>query len=347
MKPKITYLIGDLHMGGWPTFLLNLCKGLRDDFEFSFIAVDNKSINPRFHELGKAEYLGNNLEAINHRLITQKPDIVQFGNKEWLGKIAKNVSNSIIVIERTAGPRSCNIGRSSVDYVIASNEGTIPLIRKNYQGPLEIIRNGLDVDYYKSVQPDRLHFKPDDFVVCYCARMGGRGQGFGVLLNAVLKARETHDVKLVLIGDKPEHSAEDIRPKLRKLAKPMGDDCVFTGALDNPAPIMAGANLYVCPAFHHGISNSIIEAAALGKPVVATDVGQTNEIVLAGTSGILVKPGDIDGIASAIIKLKDSPKKCQQYGQAGQELVEREFNVKKQALRYKELYKRLLAEYQK
>jgi len=200
---------------------------------------------------------------------------------------------------------------------------------------------------YKQVIPERFHFKPEDFVVCYCARMGGVGQGFEVLLSAVLRARKTHDIKLVLIGDKPKHSGEDIRPKLHKMAKPMGQDCVFTGALENPAPVIAGANVYVSPAFHHGISNSILEACALGRPVVATDVGQTSEVVHKGHNGFLVQPGDTEAIATALIKLKDSPKKCQRLGHFGIGMVKREFNIKKQALRYKELYDMLLEKYHK
>lgn len=339
---KICYLIGDLHMGGWPTFLLNLCSELKDKYEFHFIATDNKNINSKFYELGKAQYLGHNWPAINNYLVHHQPDIVQFGNQSWVGELAKNTPNPPVVIERTAGPRSCNIKRNKVDHVIASNAQSIPLIRHNYTGEITLIRNGLDLDYYQNIIPDRLHFQPNDFVICYCARMGGVGQGFEILIKAVLEVRKTHDVKLVFIGDKPEHSGEDIRPRLYKLAKPMGNDCVFTGALDDPAPIMAGANAYVCPAFHHGISNSIIEACAMGRPVIATNVGATNEIVHQGHNGFLVPPKNSKELKHKIIKLIDSPKKCARFGHYGKGLVEREFNIRHQAQRYHELYQKLL-----
>jgi len=334
-------------MGGWPTFLMNLATELQGQYDFHFIATDNKNINSKFHELGKAQYLGHNFEAINHYLICHRPDIVQFGNQAWVGELAKNIPNPPIVIERTAGPRSCNIKRNRVDHVIASNFGTVPMIRHNYQGPITVIRNGLDIEAYKKVKPDRLHFKPKDFVVCYCARMGGQGQGFDILIKAVLKARKKHDIKLVLIGDKPEHSGEDIRPQLRKLAKPMGADCVFTGALEDPAPIMKGANVYVCPAKHHGISNSIIEACALGKPIIATDVGQTSEVVHNNHNGFLVPANNANAIAEHIIKLKEMPKMASRLGHFGKGLVKREFNIKTQAKLYSDLYEHLLSTLQK
>ncbi|KKM67116.1 hypothetical protein LCGC14_1474340, partial [marine sediment metagenome] len=216
------------------------------------------------------------------------------------------------------------------------------LIRYNYDGPISVLYNGVSIDRFANIKPDRLHFKDDDFVVCYCARIGGVGQGFDVLIKAVLEARKTHDIKLVLIGDKPKSSAEDVRPMLRKLAKPMGSDCVFTGALLDPLPVMAGADMYMCPARHHGISNSIIEACALGKPVVATDVGQTNEIIHKGRNGFLVRIGDVKAIKDAIIKLKDSPHKCKRFGHYGQGLVKRQFNIDIQAPKYAELYEKLL-----
>lgn len=342
---KILYFIGDLYLGGIPGFLINLATELQGEFEFHFVATDNPNINPEFHKLGKARYIKmGSWEALNNYIIHHQPDIVQFGNKAVYGKMAKNTGLPIVVIERTAGPRSCGIERDRVDYVIASNKGTVPLIRKNYGGPISTIYNGLDTSRFSNITPDRLHFKPDDFVVCYCARIGGVGQGHETLIKAVLEARKKTDVKLVLIGDKPKHSAEDIRPKLRKLTEAMGEDCVFTGALEDPSSVMAGADLYVCPARHHGISNSIIEACALGKPVVATDVGQTNEIVHHGKNGYLVKVNDINSIKECIIKLKGSPKKRAAMGQYGVDLVDREFNIKKQAEKYRELYNKLLGE---
>ena len=340
-KPKILYFLQSFYIGGIETCLYNIALKLKDEFDFHFIATENPDIHPRFHEVGKAKYFGRNFEAINNYLIFHQPDIVQYGNQQWYRDIALHAGVKT-VIERTAGPRSCNLDRAGVSHVISSTKGTVPLIRKNYDGPLSVIYNGVDLNRF-DVTPDRLHFKDDDFIVCYCARMGGRGQGFDVLIKAVLEARKTHDIKLVLIGDKPKSSAEDIRKELRRLAEPMGSDCVFTGALLDPIPVMAGADLYVCPAKHHGISNSIIEACALAKPIIATDVGQTNEIVLDGQNGFLVPPNSVQYIKNFIIALKDSPQKRQRLGERGRKLVEEEFNIDIQAAKYAEVYRKLLS----
>lgn len=344
-KPTVAYIIGDFRVGGIPNFLGNLAARLQDDFAFHFIATDNSDINPRFKSLGEAVFLGHKWDQITKYLKEHKVDIVQYGNKVQYKQCAINAGVPII-IERTAGPRSCKLNRDGVTHVISSTRGTVGLIKSNYNGPLTTIYNGIDLDEISNIKPDRLHFKKDDFVVCYCARIGGMGQGFDVLIKAVLKARQTHDIKLVLIGDKPEHSAEDVRPKLRKLAKPMGSDCVFAGELMYPKniSIMAGSDIYVCPAKHHGISNSIIEACALKKPIIATNVGQTNEVVHDGRNGFLVGMGDVHKLTKYIIQLAELPKQRERLGHYGFGLIDREFNINKQSIKYKDLYNKLLDE---
>lgn len=340
MKPKIVYLLQSFFIGGYESCLYNIAKELQDHFDFYFFATENKDIHPHFNEVGIARYYGNNFECLNNFLISKQVDIVQYGNKEWYRKMALNAKVPV-VIERTAGPRSCNLDRTGVTHVISSTRGTVPLIRANYDGPISVIYNGVDLDRF-DVEPDRLHFKKDDFVICYCARMGGVGQGFQDLLVAVQEIRKTHNIKLVLIGDRPKSSAENIVPRLKKMAAPMGNDCVFTGALIDPIPIMAGADLYVCPAHHHGISNSIIEACALGKPVVATNVGQTCEIIHHTKNGYLVPAKNKNALIKHIIKMIDSPKKREQFGAYGRRLVETEFNIDIQADKYLKLYNKLL-----
>lgn len=340
---KIAYLIGDFQTGGIPGFLYRLATRLNNQFEFHFIATDNSNINPKFNNVGKAHYFKQHWSDITQYLRDNDIDIVQYGNKIQYKQCAVNAGVPI-VIERTAGPRSCHLNRDGVTHVISSTKGTVSLIKTNYTGPVSVIYNGIEIDEYESVVPDRLHFGSDDVVVCYCARMGGRGQGFDILVKAVLQARSRRDIKLVLIGDKPEHAGEDIRPQLRKLAAPMGKDCVFTGELSNPAPIMAGADIYVCPANHHGISNALIEASALGKPIIATDVGQTNEVVHDRGNGFLVSAGDVGTIASLITRIADSPAECKMLGDYGKNLVKQEFNLDTQAEKYRELYMKLLSE---
>lgn len=340
-KIKIAYLLQSFFIGGYETALYNISKKIKDEFEIHFIATGNRNIHPHFHEVGHPLYL-DSWNDITQYLSDNKIDIVQYGNVERYKTCALNAGVPII-IERTAGPRSCNNNREGVTHVISSTKGTVPLIKNNYNGPISIIYNGLDLSEFDNVKSDRLGFKDNDFVILYSARYG-RGQAFDVLINAVIEVRKTHDVKLILVGGPPAiKGAEDISNDIKKWISPLGNNCKLTGFLLDPKPVMASADVYVCPARHHGISNSIIESCALGKPIIATDVGQTNEIVHSGHNGILVQVNDTKAIIKNIIKMVNMPKMRARMGHYGKGLVKREFNIELQAEKYRELYRQLIA----
>ena len=217
-KPTIAFLMGDLDVGGIPTFLINLATELQSHFNFHFISTENPTINSKFKELGQAHYIKNQDKLITY-LKTHRPDIVQYGNQVRFKEAALKAGVPVI-IERTAGPRSCHLDRQGVSHVVASARGTVPLIQANYKGPYSVIYNGLDLSQYKNIKPDRRGFKADDFIVVYSARYG-RGQAFDILIKAVIEARKTHDIKLILIGGPPSvRGAEDISKDIRSWVRP-------------------------------------------------------------------------------------------------------------------------------
>jgi glycosyltransferase involved in cell wall biosynthesis len=82
----------------------------------------------------------------------------------------------------------------------------------------------------------------------------------------------------------------------------------------------------------------VIEAMALGIPVVATDVGGTREIVEHGRTGLLVPAGDAAALAEAVLQLLNDPESARRMAQAGRARVEQEFDRKR-------LYETTVAEY--
>jgi glycosyltransferase involved in cell wall biosynthesis len=90
-----------------------------------------------------------------------------------------------------------------------------------------------------------------------------------------------------------------------------------------------------------GLSNSILEYMALGKPVVATDVGGTPEIVIDGVTGFLVAHKDLVQLAAKILHLLDNPDQAQEMGEQGKRRVAEVFAIEKMVAGYMELYERL------
>lgn len=343
-KPKIAFLIQDFNIGGIPGFILRLSKRINDDFDLYFIATSEKNINNGFYDVGTPLYMGENWEKISKFLKEKSVDIVQYGNKIEYKECAINAGVPVI-IERTAGPRSCNLDRSGVSYVISSAKGSVNTIRKNYSGPLSVIYNGISLDRKNTSTRDRLGFSDKDFIVCYSSRIGGVGQGFQYLIPAVVKAnRENKRIKLVLIGDKPKSSAEDIRPTLNKLAAPLKSDCVFLGEVSDPIDVINGSDICVIPSLHHGISNFAIESFMLEKPVISTQVGYMDEIVIDGKNGILVPPKNIEKLYNGINYLFENRDVCERFGKFGRKYVEKHFDIDKQASKYGSVYWNVLGE---
>jgi glycosyltransferase involved in cell wall biosynthesis len=91
---------------------------------------------------------------------------------------------------------------------------------------------------------------------------------------------------------------------------------------------MAQHSIVVLPSHREGMPWTILEAMALRKPVVASEVGGVSEIVVDGQTGFLVQPGQPESLARKIIHLLNDPELRGQMGNAGRRRVEQCFTVK-------------------
>lgn len=149
-------------------------------------------------------------------------------------------------------------------------------------------------------------------------------KGVGHALRAfwyVTKAFEA--ANFVVVGDGPE------RPQLEELVHGLEiDDRVhFLGWRDNPRQILAALDGLIVPSLWEGFGMVMLEAMALSVPVIASRVSAIPEVVIDGKTGVLVSPGDEDGLASALSLFLEDPYLAQEMGQAGRERVEQHFTV--------------------
>lgn len=123
---------------------------------------------------------------------------------------------------------------------------------------------------------------------------------FQTLIRAFAKVIEIQDARLMILG-----TGED-RNKLNNLVKELGlvDNVHFAGFSNNPYPYIAKSAVFVLSSLWEGLPTVIIEAMALGTPVVATDCpGGSAEILSGGKYGELVPMGDSNAMAQAILKV--------------------------------------------
>ncbi len=125
----------------------------------------------------------------------------------------------------------------------------------------------------------------------------------------------------------------------------------FTGTVHPEAipQILASWSVFVLPTtdstgFREGLGQVILEAMALAKPVVATNVGGPREAVLDGVTGYLVPPGDVGSLATAVLRLIQDPPLAIQMGQAGRARVEECFTIERNVSAIQQLYREILTE---
>lgn len=146
--------------------------------------------------------------------------------------------------------------------------------------------------------------------------------------------RERADTALVLIGD------GELRAELQQCADDEGvrDHVHFLGDRDDVHTLLQGLDQFVLSSLSEGYSMALLEACAVGLPIVATDVGGNGEIVRDGDTGRLVPARDPAALASAMLALLQEPAQAMALGRAARAWVEHHGSLEAMAMRYIRLY---------
>jgi len=146
-------------------------------------------------------------------------------------------------------------------------------------------------------------------------------------------------VRLVLVGDGP------LRAPCQALLEAAGmiDLAWLPGERDDIPELMRALDCFVLPSLAEGISNTVLEAMAVGLPVVATDVGGNAELVQQGATGLVVPAADVEALARALGRLAASPEEAAAMGRAGRARVEAQFSIQSMVAAYRDLYDAHLA----
>lgn len=155
------------------------------------------------------------------------------------------------------------------------------------------------------------------------------------LLRAVAKLPQVH---LAVLGD------GDKRSEIEELSRTLGiaDRTHFVGWRLDVAEVLADVDVVALTSRNEGTPVSLIEAAAAGRPVVATAVGGTRSVVRDGATGLLVGPGDPDAVASALQRLLGRPSLAEEFGRAAREHVKEKFSHRRLLKDVSDLYGELI-----
>lgn len=136
-----------------------------------------------------------------------------------------------------------------------------------------------------------------------------------------------------------------LRDEVEGIARDLGISSYvkFLGVRKDVPALMASADAYVMSSAWEGMPMVLLEASAVGLPIVATDVGGNADIVRHGNNGFLVPPRDPDALAAAMVRLMDTPIEVRKrMGEFGRQHIEAHYSLERVVERWEVLYSRLL-----
>ncbi len=196
----------------------------------------------------------------------------------------------------------------------------------------KVIWNGIDTSRFVYRGPAKAP------VAISVARLSPE-KDFPTLLKATaIVVRQVSDFKLMMIGNGAE------RAKLEALAKSLGiePNVEFLGERSDVPELLAQAGFFVSSSKSEGISLTILEAMAVGLPVVTTRVGGNPEIVLEGQTGYLVPDQNPEALATAMLQMLAHRDQWPAMGELGRRRVEQQFEIRTMIRQYEELYTEVL-----
>ena len=232
------------------------------------------------------------------------------------------------------------LGHPSVR-VIFQNPDDLALLERlgvvSAKGSVMIRGSGVPLDEF---HPGGGHLS-DVPVVVLPARML-RDKGVVEFVEAARLLRERgHQARFVLVGGlDPANPAALTQDTLARWCR---EGIVeWWGHRDDMATVLRDCRLVVLPSYREGLPRALLEAAASGRAIIASDVPGCREIVRSGENGLLVPARDSVALADAIGTLIDDPRRCLEMGRKGRLIAESEFSVNEVVDRHLDVYERLL-----
>ncbi|WP_432524248.1 glycosyltransferase family 4 protein [Kineococcus sp. SYSU DK006] len=163
----------------------------------------------------------------------------------------------------------------------------------------------------------------------------------GALVEAFTRlARDHEDLSLLLVGG----SEGDQRPQLRERVERAGlsGRVTFTGYRTDVPAFLARADVFALPSLSETLPLALLEAMGAGLACVASDAGSTAEAMPPGT-GLLVRPGDVDGLTDALRRLVEVPGLARALGASAAARAREAFSIERCAREHADLYAQVLS----
>jgi glycosyltransferase involved in cell wall biosynthesis len=275
------------------------------------ITVTANCLCVHVHE-GRAIYWAL-LQKILHKipyLVTRRIDNPL--KKKWLSKLAYENAEMVIGLSTEIVRRIQATYPHCITHKIPSSPVSYPV----------------DEEQVKAIKAQFGH----RFLVIQAANML-KHKGFDVSIAAARLLQHHRDILFVLLGDGQE------RRELTVAAQNL-NNVVFMGKQQQMGTWFKAANMLIHPAYSEGLGSVILEALDSGLPVIASNTGGIPDIIEQGISGLLIKPGDAQGLANAIVSMRQDTELRTRLITGGKKKLQ-DFDIHNTAARYAQLYQQI------
>jgi len=364
MKIRVLHIIPTFGIGGAERMVVNLLKAFNHEkFEVSacslypeastFFEKQLKEYKIPVYYLGKHKGLDlRMIPRLYHLFRTFKPDIVHTHLYALRNAIIPIILSRIPLrfhtLHNIAYKETDRIGRV-INWIAFHFCKVIPIsisqeVAKTtydlYHIKTPIIYNGILVNCFQLKKNIRFSYrkkenlKESDTIFLHIARFSPQ-KNHRLLIKAFGQAVNQYpNLKLLLVGD------GELRSKMEKIVKEekLEQGIYFLGSRQDIPELLTTCDIFILSSDWEGTPMTILEAMAAGKPIIATAVGGTPELVENGVTGLLVPPKDAQALAEAMLRLANNPILREKMEREGKKNVLERFDIKQIARQYEELY---------
>ncbi|HRC72047.1 MAG TPA: glycosyltransferase family 4 protein [Candidatus Competibacter sp.] len=244
--------------------------------------------------------------------------IAELRNKAYyfLDTIATQITNATVCYVTEELSESCKFAHSGLQFKVIPNGIESPS-RCKLSYPVE--------------------FNKNQFNLAIIGRLD-TVKGHDLAIRAIANENLLSNIHLYIIGVGPC----ELNLKLLADANGVAKRVHFLGFKSNIYDYVAHCDVLLMPSLHEGLPYTLLEAMALGIPIIASRVGGLAEILKNDINALLITPGNIEEITQAIIRLHNSPTLCRYLGENAQQLQKKHYSLEIMILRYLKIYMALL-----
>ncbi len=248
-------------------------------------------------------------DILYSRFWTTKPAMILAGRLLDIKTVAVEVSN-MKQSSRRWPPVLRNAIRSAKIFcysiadsvIVQSHAGRKNLARLGVGEKAQTVHNGIEIEHIKKRSKEEAIHRWFDEEIPIAVSLGRLvpSKGYEYLVETLSLVNNVTPLRLLIIGD--GRLREKIDSKAREIG--VADRIDFMGFISNPHKYAVKCDIFICSSLFEGFSNSLLEALALGLPIVSTDHNfGASEIIENGRSGILVPIEDPEKMAEAVSRL--------------------------------------------